>query len=146
MAQPQIGATIDELERADQRSADPMRRSLGTEERVQLWAIGLDDQVVAVSQEHAFIVKWGFAAGAPLGGRVLSLRFEEIVSVDVRLGSTTGIFEIRATGMPVWIARMVAWQAPRTLSNEQDAAAMVFLCTDEASVVNGARIPLTGRG
>ena len=27
--------------------------------------------------------------------------------------------------MPVWIARIVAWQAPRTLSNEHAAAAMV---------------------
>ena len=32
---------------------------------------------------------------------------------------------MRATGMPVWIANIVAWQAPRTLSNEQAAAAMV---------------------
>ncbi len=32
---------------------------------------------------------------------------------------------MRATGMPVWIARIVAWQAPRTLSNEHAAAAMV---------------------
>ena len=32
---------------------------------------------------------------------------------------------MRATGMPVWIAMIVAWQAPRTLSNEQAAAAMV---------------------
>jgi NAD(P)-dependent dehydrogenase (short-subunit alcohol dehydrogenase family) len=33
------------------------------------------------------------------------------------------------------------WATPEEL-----AAVMVFLCTDEASVVNGARIPLTGRG
>ena len=32
---------------------------------------------------------------------------------------------MRATGMPVWIARIVAWQAPRTLSNEHAAAAIV---------------------
>ena len=32
---------------------------------------------------------------------------------------------MRATGMPVWIAMMVAWQAPRTVSNEQAAAAIV---------------------
>jgi NAD(P)-dependent dehydrogenase (short-subunit alcohol dehydrogenase family) len=33
------------------------------------------------------------------------------------------------------------WATPEEL-----AAAMVYLCSDEASVVNGARIPLTGRG
>lgn len=131
MAQPQIGATIDELERADQRSADLMRRSLGTEERVQLWAMGLDDQVVAVSQERAFIVKWGFAAGAPLGGRVLSLRFEEIVSVDVRLGSTTGIFEIRAAGMPgveAW-----AWGSRGRRSRVQELPNVVTISATQAS-------------
>ncbi len=29
---------------------------------------------------------------------------------------------------------------------EEIAAAMVFLCTDEAATINGARLPLTGRG
>ena len=33
------------------------------------------------------------------------------------------------------------WATPEEL-----VAAMAYLCTDEASVVNGARIPLTGRG
>jgi NAD(P)-dependent dehydrogenase (short-subunit alcohol dehydrogenase family) len=37
--------------------------------------------------------------------------------------------------------RNATWATPEEL-----AAAAVFLCTDEASVINGARIPLTGRG
>lgn len=100
MALPQMGATISELERADRRSADLLRRCMAATESVHLWAIGLDDQLVALSQEHAFIVKWGFAAGAPFGGKVVSFRFEEIVGADVRVGRTTGVFEIRAAGMP----------------------------------------------
>jgi hypothetical protein len=100
MAQPQMGASIEELARAHRRSADLVRGLLEDDESVQLWAIGLDDQLVALSQEHAFIVKWGFASGAPFGGKVVSLRFAEIVSADVHVGDTTGTFEIRAAGMP----------------------------------------------
>jgi hypothetical protein len=100
MARPQMGATISELERADRRGADLLRRCLHSAESVQLWAIGLDDQLVALSGEHAFIVKWGFAAGAPFEGKVVSFRFEEIVGSEVRVGRTTGVFEIRAAGMP----------------------------------------------
>jgi hypothetical protein len=100
MAQPQMGASIEELARADRRSADLLRTCLEDAESVHLWAIGLDDQLVALSGDHVFIVKWGFAAGAPLGGKVVSLRFAEIVGADVRVGDTTGTFEIRAAGMP----------------------------------------------
>jgi hypothetical protein len=108
MAEPQTGATIEQLERADERSADLLRKSLGVAEIVHLWVIGLDDQMVALSQEHAFIIKWGFAARAPLGGMVVSLRFAEIVSADVYVRKTTAVFEIRAAGMPgaeAWPAR-----------------------------------------
>jgi hypothetical protein len=100
MAEPQAGATIEQLELADKRSADLLRKSVGAGEIVRLWAIGLDDQMVALSQEHAFIIKWGFAARAPLGGMVVSLRFADIVSADVYVRKTTAIFEIRAAGMP----------------------------------------------
>ena len=31
-------------------------------------------------------------------------------------------------------------------SAEEIAAAMLYLCSDEAGVINGARLPLTGRG
>lgn len=34
----------------------------------------------------------------------------------------------------------------KSTAAEEIAAAMLYLCADEASVVNGARIPLTGRG
>jgi hypothetical protein len=108
MAEPHAGVTIEELDQVDKRSADLLRRSLGASESVHLWAIGLDDQVVALSQEHAYIVKWGFAAGVPFGGKVVSLRFAEIVSTDVRIGKATGTFEIRAAGMPsadAWAGR-----------------------------------------
>jgi hypothetical protein len=100
MAEPQAGATIEQLELADKRSADLLRKSLGVGEIVHLWAIGPDDQMVALSQEHAFIIKWGFAARAPLGGMVVSLEFADIVSADVYVRKTTAIFEIRAAGMP----------------------------------------------
>jgi hypothetical protein len=100
MAEPQAGATIEQLELADKRSADLLRKSLGVAEIVHLWAIGLDDQLVALTREHAFIIKWGFAARAPLGGMVVSLKFTEIVSADVHVRKTTCIFEIRAAGMP----------------------------------------------
>jgi hypothetical protein len=100
MAEPQTGATIEQLELADTRTADLLRKSLGVGEIVHLWAIGLDDQMVALSQEHAFIIKWGFAARAPLGGMVVSLTFADIVSADVYVRKTTAVFEIRAAGMP----------------------------------------------
>jgi hypothetical protein len=100
MAEPQAGATIVQLELVHKRSADLLRKSLGASEIVNLWAIGLDDQMVALSQEHAFIIKWGFASRAPLGGMVVSLTFTDIVSADVYVRKTTAIFEIRAAGMP----------------------------------------------
>ena len=100
MAEPQTGATIEQLELADKRSADLLRSSLGVAEIVNIWAIGLDDQMVALSQEHAFIIKWGFAARAPLGGMVVSLKFGDIVSADVYVRKTTAVLEIRAAGMP----------------------------------------------
>lgn len=100
MAEPQAGTTIEQLDLVHNRSADLLRKSLGVAEVVHLWAIGLDDQLVALSQEHAFIIKWGFAARAPLGGMVVSLKFADIVSADVYVRKTTAIFEIRAAGMP----------------------------------------------
>jgi len=34
----------------------------------------------------------------------------------------------------------------KSTSAEEIAAAMLYLCSDEAGVINGARLPLTGRG
>ena len=34
----------------------------------------------------------------------------------------------------------------KTTPAEEIAAAMLYLCSDEAATINGARLPLTGRG
>jgi hypothetical protein len=100
MADPQVGAGIDELERADRKTAELVRRTLDAGEAIDMWAIGLDDQLVALTPHRALIVKRGFRAGAPLGGRVASIAYTEIINAELRLGKATGIFEIRAAGMP----------------------------------------------
>jgi hypothetical protein len=100
MADPQVGAGIDELARADRKSAQLVRRTLDAAEAIDMWAIGLDDQLVALTHRRALIVKRGFRSGSPFGGRVASIDYREILSADLRLDKVTGVFEIRAAGMP----------------------------------------------
>ena len=100
MADPQVGATIDQLEQADSKTAELLRRSLNAGEIIDTWAIGLDDQMVALTQRRALVVKRGFRAGAPFGSMLASIDYTEIISAEVRMGKATGVFEIRAAGMP----------------------------------------------
>lgn len=101
MADPQAGSTIDQLERADRKTAGLLRRALSADETVDMWAIGLDDQTVALTERRALIVKRGFRAGAPFGGRLASVDYADIIGAEVRVGKATGVFELRAEGMPM---------------------------------------------
>jgi hypothetical protein len=100
MADPQVGATIHQLQTADRKSAELLRRTLDPGETIDAWAIGLDDQMVALTDRRALIVKRGFRSGSPFGGRLTSIDYADIISAEVRLGKATGVFEIRAEGMP----------------------------------------------
>jgi hypothetical protein len=100
MADPQVGATIEQLAQADRKTADLLRRTLRADEVVDTWAIGLDDQMVALTQQRALIVKRGFRGGAPFGGRLATIDYADIISAEIRFGKATGVFEIRAEGMP----------------------------------------------
>jgi NAD(P)-dependent dehydrogenase (short-subunit alcohol dehydrogenase family) len=65
-------------------------------------------------------------------------------------GTTANLIEVDSIDAPE--ARTAAAAAGakkpygKTTPAEEVAAAMVYLCSDEAATVNGARIPLTGRG
>jgi hypothetical protein len=97
-----IGATIDNLDEVDRKAAKLLRQALAAGEVVDLWARGLEDQVVALTDRHVFIVKRGAGggAGAPLRAMVSSIDYGNIVGADVILGVGTGMFEVSAAGMP----------------------------------------------
>jgi hypothetical protein len=95
-----IGATIDNLDEVDRKAAKLLRQALAADEVVNLWARGLEDQVVALTDRHVFIVKRGAGAGAPLRALVSSLDYGNILGAEVILGAGTGMFEISAAGMP----------------------------------------------
>ncbi|HEY7926783.1 MAG TPA: hypothetical protein VIG86_05090 [Candidatus Dormibacteraeota bacterium] len=114
-----IGATIDSLDEVDRKTAKLIRRALAADEVVSLWAKGLEDQVVALTDRHVFIVKRGAraGAGAPLRAMVSTLDYDTILGAEVILGVGTGMFEISAAGMPgvdawSWGGRLRRSRAP----------------------------------
>jgi NAD(P)-dependent dehydrogenase (short-subunit alcohol dehydrogenase family) len=64
--------------------------------------------------------------------------------------------EVRGTGVTANLivvdsidtpeARGAAPKKGRSTPAEEIAAALLYLCSDEAAAINGARLPLTGRG
>jgi hypothetical protein len=97
-----IGATIDSLDEVDRKAAKLLRKALAADEVVNLWARGLEGQVVALTDRHVFIVKRGAGAGAGalMRDMVSSLDYSSISGAEVILGVGTGMFEISAVGLP----------------------------------------------
>jgi hypothetical protein len=112
-----IGTTIENLDEVDRKAARLLRSALVAGEVVTLWARGLEDQVVALTDQHVFIVKRGAGAGAPLRAMVSSIDYGNILGAAVILGVGTGMFEISAAGMPgldawSWGSRFRRTRAP----------------------------------
>jgi hypothetical protein len=112
-----IGSTIENLDQVDRKAANLLRTALADGEVVSLWARGLEDQVVALTDEHVFIVKRGAGAGAPLRGLVSRIDYGNVRGAEVILGVGTGMFEITAAGMPgldawTWGSRFRRTRAP----------------------------------
>jgi NAD(P)-dependent dehydrogenase (short-subunit alcohol dehydrogenase family) len=61
-------------------------------------------------------------------------------------GATANLIEVDSIDSPETRDAQQKKAYGKSTPAEEIAAAMVFLCTDEAATINGARLPLTGRG
>ncbi len=61
-------------------------------------------------------------------------------------GSTANLIEVDSIDAPESRAPGEKKAYGKTTTAEEIAAAMLYLCSEEAALINGARIPLTGRG